>query len=536
MSLFSPTVEQKAAIDFSGACVITACPGSGKTAVVSMKVRNVLPLLPQYKGVIAISFTNKASDELKARCLIGGTDIKRSYFGTIDSFCISEIVLPFLPLLSPMIFPEAHIVRASSLAGDDVNCHCPDNVDDRQILAGALKLLEGGKVVLESVAKIASVIIETSEAARKYILARYTHLFIDEYQDSGGVQHSLFLSLHRLGLTCVAVGDVSQSIFAFSGGDPRFLKMLCKMGAEFQVFSLTQNHRSAPSIINYANRLLDENAVLIPSDENRVYRKTIKGNANEIAAWIDSVIAKLVDRFDIKRMSDVGILCRNKTTAESIYENLSSKSYLLKTSTFDNRSEVEAALFSRILRMRFSPDSSIQSLWNELNFKGDRLTKIKLKMLLKKCKTSTIMELFDFIMAASEIILGRSPDRVVVSELESILDDLDAQKAFMPMEDGAIQIMTLHKSKGLEFDLVFHLDLHEWIFPAKRIENGQPYFASWEQDINLHYVGITRARKACILVTSTSRTNSSGQVKNGSPTEFFELDGLDGLYKQLKVG
>ena len=46
-----------------------------------------IPDLPEYKGVIAISFTNKASDELKRRCKQRCADTKQSFFGTIDKFC-----------------------------------------------------------------------------------------------------------------------------------------------------------------------------------------------------------------------------------------------------------------------------------------------------------------------------------------------------------------------------------------------------------------------------------------------------------------
>ena len=51
--------------------------------------------MPEYKGVIAISFTNKASDELKRRCKQRCADTKQSFFGTIDKFYISQIIIPF---------------------------------------------------------------------------------------------------------------------------------------------------------------------------------------------------------------------------------------------------------------------------------------------------------------------------------------------------------------------------------------------------------------------------------------------------------
>jgi len=57
----TPTAEQKKAIDYPGSMVIIAKPGSGKTFVIAEKIRSILPVLPDYRGVIAISYTNKAS-------------------------------------------------------------------------------------------------------------------------------------------------------------------------------------------------------------------------------------------------------------------------------------------------------------------------------------------------------------------------------------------------------------------------------------------------------------------------------------------
>lgn len=86
--------------------------------------------------------------------------------------------------------------------------------------------------------------------------------------------------------------------------------------------------------------------------------------------------------------------------------------------------------------------------------------------------------------------------------------------------------MTLHKSKGLEFDIVFHLDLYEWILPKKEIQDHQSFFSDIVQDINLHYVGITRAKKCCVLCHSTKRTNYKQEQKNGNPSEFLQLKAL----------
>ncbi len=95
MTIFTLSLEQEQAIDYMGDMVVVARPGSGKTSVLSRKVRCFVSELRPYQGIIAISFTNKASDELARRCKADAFDVKSSFFGTIDDFCLREIIFPF---------------------------------------------------------------------------------------------------------------------------------------------------------------------------------------------------------------------------------------------------------------------------------------------------------------------------------------------------------------------------------------------------------------------------------------------------------
>ena len=57
------------------------------------------------------------------------------------------------------------------------------------------------------------------------------------------------------------------------------------------------------------------------------------------------------------------------------------------------------------------------------------------------------------------------------------------------------------------------------------------YYPQYEQDLNLHFVGVTRARKLCALITSTSRHNSKDVAKQSSPSEFLFLNGVEKMRK-----
>ena len=94
-SNMEPTEIQKKIIEYRGNVVVLASPGSGKTFVLSEKIRRVLSddSLLSYQGVIAISYTRKASANLKRRTIGNGMPTKNSFFGTIDNFCLTQIVI-----------------------------------------------------------------------------------------------------------------------------------------------------------------------------------------------------------------------------------------------------------------------------------------------------------------------------------------------------------------------------------------------------------------------------------------------------------
>ena len=106
---------------------------------------------------------------------------------------------------------------------------------------------------------------------------------------------------------------------------------------------------------------------------------------------------------------------------------------------------------------------------------------------------------------------------------------------YLPVSEDELQIMTLHKAKGLEFDFVFHLDLYDWILPRREyIKNCfDEVFSHYDQCLNLHYVGVTRAKKAIVLINSTERFNFQHDLKRAKPSQFLSLNGLEGLYKNI---
>ncbi|MBL4808815.1 MAG: UvrD-helicase domain-containing protein, partial [Phycisphaerales bacterium] len=173
-----------------------------------------------FQGVIGITFTVKASKELKLRCNRDGQNTKASFFGTIDHFCLSEIIYPFISRLYGATANSLDCKAYNNLE-EDVKAGLPNfgepgnelKTESYSAYEQVFRSLHGsGIILLESVGIMAVHVLNNSKGCRKYITSKYASLYVDEYQDSSEPQHQLFLQLLELGLSAVAVGDVQQSI------------------------------------------------------------------------------------------------------------------------------------------------------------------------------------------------------------------------------------------------------------------------------------------------------------------------------------
>lgn len=537
-----PTLQQKKIIEHDGNLVIIAKPGSGKTFVLSQKIQNILPTLKKYKGVIAISFTNKASKELEERSLPLGVDRKQSFFGTIDKFSISEIIIPF----GKHIFGEFDIEEYKTIKLDDIETRTLskdlkfDELQSDQI-EEITTFLNQGIIPMDLDSVIALYIIKNSVAAQNYMKARYSHIIIDEYQDSRLAQHQLFKYLVALGMTGIAVGDINQSIYAFAGGNAEYLFSLTTEHS-FQTFNLDLNHRSHKSIIYYSNTLISAKSDVSEDPEKRVFGKKIIGNYLEIANWLDEAIPKYINEYSVHNFCDIAILTRGaKNGASLIDENLKLPHKFVYSTDLDQDLGLWSVVFSRILSYCFDKkDTNIEVVEKFLNLE---LLKSKTKNVLHlvknlKCNFATSWDIdyqIQLFIQIANLIYPKAESTRSIDLLQKVLSSQELLNQYKPAQDNEVQIMTMHKSKGLEFDIVFHLDLYDFIFPAKRKNDvGQWINVDFTQDLNLHYVSITRAKKACILCFSTKRINRFGEEISAKYSEFFTYNSVNKLSEASK--
>lgn len=537
-----PTIEQSNIINETGNLVTVAKPWSGKTFVLAEKIKRILPELKEFQGIIAISFTNKASIELKERSLINGLERKESFFGTIHKFYISEIVLSFWKQIFWLPVNELEIVDLENSALDEAkksylkdlvwnfDYSNPDHISTLE------EIFRQGKIYLSLIEKFAIYIFDNSSSCRRYMQLKYKYIIIDEFQDCGSEQYEIFIKLQQLGLYAIAVGDLDQSIYGFAGRSSLYLQQLMN-NQDFKTFSLSMNHRCHPSIINYSLKLMSSNASLLPYQDTRVYHRHITGSELSITNWIDKNIDQVKTFFNVDSLSNIAILTRGHRTAKIIDDNLITPHKIVNQSLLESDTNEVSFLFDNILKFTFSSSLTI----TEIVEKFVSLDTLKLHEQIKIKKdfnylsdyftngNSTFSDIKETFTRIASILMPLKTIDVSLSLLEQVL--LKELDIYSSNSENEIQILTIHKSKGLEFDIVFHLDLYEWIFPAKKISNNTQEFLSYDQDLNLHYVGITRAKKACILFTSSKRTNYKNKIIDGNISDFLKLNSLNWLRK-----
>ncbi|MEZ9861547.1 UvrD-helicase domain-containing protein [Vibrio breoganii] len=543
MSDFEYTPDQKAAIRSNSNMVITACPGSGKTTVVAEKIRSEVKDLPSYRGVIGITFTVKASKELRKRCKKNACDTKMSFFGTIDNFCLSEIIHPFLARVLDRKKHQLECIKLDEIPKCvmeklSVIPHYSDEVNSTSFkyLEGDIgTLFDHGFVVLELLGVIANHVITESHACQRYIAAKYTSVYIDEYQDSSEPQHALFLKLLELGLVGVAVGDVQQSIYAWRGSDPEFIKELTKKTDVFEHHIVNINHRCHPSITNYSNRLYDAECDLLPTSDIRVYRRHYTGTQVDVAKKVNESIELAFKNNLVESYSQIGILVRNNISLEFLSNGLNIPFRIFDEDPLAARNTRVCNLFSQLLRFRFDEHHRLNDVVEYIQ-SFDTVSNNSLSVLRKTISTigdKAQDELSRAIVDITGQVLNVDVSASDKDLINAICLESRLLQHYKPTNENEVQVMTLHKSKGLEFELVYHLDLYDWIHPKRKFVRGcfDVIYDNWEQELNLHFVGITRAKNYCVLVTSNSRLNRDYETKTGNPSQFFSLPGLDGLYR-----
>ncbi|MDY0244812.1 MAG: UvrD-helicase domain-containing protein, partial [Sphaerochaeta sp.] len=284
--------QKEAVLENSHPLLVLAGAGSGKTRVITTKIAYAIEQLgiPPYK-ILAVTFTNKAANEMKQRVgemLEGRSDVNDCNIRTFHSFGAwflrrfgSEIGLDAnftiyddddsLSLLASC-FPNYKkreldpIMRKISYAKDrgltytdNLQSLKVDSTFKRMFEAYERKLHQVGNVDFADLIGRSIELLETKPEIQQWVHRRFSMILVDEYQDSNAAQFKL---LHRLvgpGTFICVVGDDDQSIYRFRGAEVQNILSFPDQYPMARTVKLEQNYRSTQNILEIANSVIKNN-------------------------------------------------------------------------------------------------------------------------------------------------------------------------------------------------------------------------------------------------------------------------------------
>ena len=611
--------------------LVLAGAGSGKTRVLVHRVAWIVEAMQSNpNSVMAVTFTNKAANEMKSRIqellqspladLWCGTfhglahrTLKRFYkeANLISTFTVldAEDQLRVIKRickdnsLEESSWPAKQIqwqINSWKDAGKR-----PKNLDDsKDFYAETVKKIYSQYDEIckkDSLVDFAELLLKSYELLKSnkkvtdFFHRRFRHILIDEFQDTNVIQYAWLNEVASKEASITAVGDDDQSIYGWRGAKVGHLEDFKTKHKHNETIRLEQNYRSTNIILSAANALIENNQARLgknlwtESNEGEQITLYQAFNEQDEARFIAEIIKSWMDGGEL--FSDSAVIYRSNAQSRAIEEALLRANIPYRIYgglRFYDRLEIKNAI--SYLRIIFNPHDNpafersvanptrgvgaktlakIRSLANKHNIsyiqasstmidenlisgRGANGLKKFLEMILGLCGNiddislseivSSILEqsgliqfhekepgekgktrkenLEELLSAAKNFEMSFSDDKTNREITEQFLSNvsLDAGDRQADEFDDAVQLMTLHSAKGLEFPLVFMTGLEETLFPHGRSMESPDQL---EEERRLCYVGITRAMKKLYLTYAESRRLHGNDIFN-PPSRFIK--------------
>ena len=467
--------------------LITAGPGSGKTTVLTKRIAYLIKEKNiSAKNCLAITFTRKAAQELKDRLsvLLDAQQAQTISIHTFHSLCFSILKENYTQAGLPQDF-RVITEEEKALYNNDI----PDNMpvfDD--LIELTIKLFENHPEIL------------------KEYQTKFKYISVDEYQDIDENQYKLIKMLTTNDTNMCIIGDPNQAIYGFRGGDSKFFNNFTQDYPDVETVNLKNNYRSAKDIVNATNQMIESFNTISKCSaiNNKITIHTAPTEKSE-AEFIVSTIENLIgghnlfsidsDRTDGQSgdfsFGDIAILYRTSLQLKPIEEALT-RSGMPFVKLSDDLLCTKKAIRNLLKNLNDSTSiaEQIKNLKNDFKEEIDSFIWEYLEKLAIECSSKN-----DFI---HEVSLLKESDTI----------DSRADR---------ISLMTLHSSKGLEFNCVFIAGLENGLIPLYKAETEKEL----EEEKRLLYVGMTRA-KQLLFLTRAKKRHIFGRMENREISPFLE--------------
>ncbi len=554
-----------------------AGPGSGKTTVLSARIRRIIEDGGAPKKIVAITYTNAAARNLELR-LAKTYDVDTigpvlGFCGTLHGFALRMLKQHGAGAgygdRTAVIDEEASRDLLESKA-KALGCKVavdklvelkrkgkPDNetmsVAEITVAAYFDELHEAGIVDFDLILSEFYRLLSSNMGFSTAISAEFTHLFVDEVQDSASLDWMIFESLpltHKF-----LVGDPDQAIYGFRGGRSDLMIRFSKEPAT-KIIWLEENFRCGSAICDAANALIAHNlqrlekATVSATDlAGRVtpFGQTLNegDEIGQVVGYIRQIFAGLTVNFPGLKPSEIAVLSRTNAIAGQFREALKAdgvpvveppkpdlpKDWGLARALIELLAQPDndtLAFFYHVAkRIKFgaTPNAAratIHDARRDATMIGKSLNAVSTSFPkgLGVEHVAPYLDKEEISLEARMIIAEKIKGLPAGSELIDLALEVARieRPEVEPQVEAGVTVTTIHGAKGREWDVVFLVGIEDEIIP------GTAKSTDVEEERRILFVGITRARKAVFLSHAASRRASWGNnpIQNHKPSRFLE--------------
>lgn len=582
MELINYSSNQKKAIEHgAGPLMVLAGPGSGKTFVITHRIKYLIEgsgINPAH--ILVVTFSRAAAKEMKDRFekLQGKSHVT---FGTFHSVFFSILKTAYGFSAEQIASDELRytlikeLIKKNEIVNEDINTLSgnllneialikQDNINIKNYYSNSIasdtfkKLYKEYEAELETRNKMdfEDMLSLTYEllSERKDILTavqnRYQYILVDEFQDINFLQYNIIKLMAGKKQNITVVGDDDQSIYRFRGARPEIMLGFERDFRNVSKVFLDINFRSTTQIVDASTKLISFNSKRFP--------KTFKANNGSGApvsviefknpfAEVNSIIkdikeyikaeqdinniavlyrTNLSPRLLIERMMKNNIPFTIRDSIPNLFEhwvskdiisyiklaiNLGNKNDLLRISNKPNRYISRDSLSSSKANIE-----TLFDYYDDKSYMIKRIIELREHLrTIKNLKPATALRYIRNVVGYDEYIEEYCDMNGIESDdCYTVLGDLENSASefntfsdwFVHMEeykeeliearkksnedDIGVRLMTFHSSKGLEFDIVYIIDVNEGSVPYKKAKGADEI----EEERRMFYVAMTRAR------------------------------------------